>query len=367
MEHFISAQDRQCRLAFDKVLESSSQDLKVRDQYDRYKIWAANTGAGHTGQAYKKSLDYRLREAHQYRHQVVNVLKQLHQLLVEADSYISGKVEDDLSSSSDEGSEEGDLGPQEAVKWTLSDSEEEDAAPASEGGTRGSVLPLATATGLEWLSSDSRLKATLASIEMAVTYLYRIPVRESATYNRLKRYERSNNSEFDLYLQFDRLFVRDVFPTADDNLVSRLGKLVTDRRRILHYRQLYNDELQREVTNSENAVRLQRPDLSISILPDNSAPSESGNLTDVQPSTLPKSSLKASTFRPKEGQPPDTQQLLTSRISEADEVSSIAPTAVEDNLFIPARPKDTQGQELLDFVCPYCGVFKHIRSDRAWK
>jgi len=190
MEHFISAHDRQCRSGFDKVLQSSSQDSKIQDQYDRYKIWAINTGASHTGQAYKKSLDYRLREAHQYRDQIVNVLKQLHQLLLDADSYITGDVEDELLSSSDGGSDVGDPGQQATVKWTLSDSEEEDAASASERGARASVPPLTTATGLEWLSSDSRLKATLASIEMAVAYLYRIPVRESATYNRLKRYEK---------------------------------------------------------------------------------------------------------------------------------------------------------------------------------
>lgn len=356
MENFISAQHKQCRLAFDKILEASPQDLKIRDQYDRYKIWAANTGAGHTGQAYKKSLDYRLREAHHYRDQIVNVLKQLHQFLVEAESYITGKVDDDLSSSSDEVSEEGDLAMQETVKWTLSDSEEDDIGSQQDDDPRGSVLVQPTATGLEWLSSASRLKATLASIEMTVTYLYRIPVRESATYNRLKRYEKSNQSEFDLYVHFDRLFVRDVFPNASESLVFRLGKLVTNRRRILHYRQLYNEELQREVVNSEDASRLQRPIHTVPVSSSNPTKPEFDNFTDIQPSTLPKSSLKASTFRPKEDLPPDTGQLLSSGVSEADEVSSIAPTVVEDNLVIPARPQDSQGQELLDFVCPYCGV-----------
>jgi hypothetical protein len=367
MENFISAQDKQCRLAFDQILESAPQDLKIRDQYDRYKIWAANTGAGHAGQAYKKSLDYRLREAYHYRNQIVSVLKQLHQFLVEAESYVTGKVEDDLSSSSDEGSEVGDLAMQEALKWTLSDSEEDDVGSDHDSGPRGSVLPQTPATGLEWLSSASRLKATLASIEMTVTYLYRIPVRESATYNRLKRYEKSNHSEFDLYLHFDRLFVRDVFPTANESLVFRLGKLVTDRRRILYYRQLYNEELQREVANSEDAGRLRKPTHMAPVLPGDPTTSDFDNFTDIQPSTLPKSSFKASTFHPKEDRPPDKGHLLTSGISEVDEVSSIAPTVVEDNLVIPARPKDSQGQDLLDFVCPYCGVFKHIRSNPAWK
>ncbi|KAK5047951.1 hypothetical protein LTR84_006141 [Exophiala bonariae] len=369
MENFISAQDRQCRLAFDKILEISPKNLKIQDDYDRYKIWAANTGASHTGQTYKKSLDYRLREAQQYRDKVVDVLKQLHQFLVDAESYVSGKVEDDLSSSSDEASGDDGLTTHENVKWTLSDSEEDgDTTSAKDGDCCDSALPQVMATGLEWLASDSRLESTLASIEMAITYLYRIPVREPANYNRLKRYERTDDGEFNMYSYFDQRFVHDAFPNAKDSITSRLGKLVTNRRRILRYRQLYNDDLQREAVQSGEASHLQRQIHHASDLsPNDPTVPESDNHTQKQPRSLPKSSLKASTFRPIDSKPLDTDHLLSSAISEADEASSIAPTVVEEHLVLPARPKDRQGQELSDFVCPYCGVFKHLRSDRAWR
>ena len=75
METFISVHDKHCRLAFLKLIEASERDQKASDQYDRYKIWASNVGAGHTGQTYKKSLDYQLRETHLYRDQIINILK----------------------------------------------------------------------------------------------------------------------------------------------------------------------------------------------------------------------------------------------------------------------------------------------------
>ena len=42
----------------------------AQDAFDRYKLWAGNVGAMHTGTRYKSSLDYRLREASFYTDQV---------------------------------------------------------------------------------------------------------------------------------------------------------------------------------------------------------------------------------------------------------------------------------------------------------
>ena len=41
-----------------------------RDAFDRYKLWAGNVGAIHSGIKYNLSLDYRLREASFYKDQV---------------------------------------------------------------------------------------------------------------------------------------------------------------------------------------------------------------------------------------------------------------------------------------------------------
>lgn len=50
--------------------------------------------------------------------------------------------EDDLSSSSDEGSEGGNPGVQDIIKWTLSDSEEDDTGSEQHCEPRDSVLPI---------------------------------------------------------------------------------------------------------------------------------------------------------------------------------------------------------------------------------
>ena len=44
----------------------------ARDAFDRYKLWAGNVGAMHSGSKYTMSLDYRLREASFYRQQVLS-------------------------------------------------------------------------------------------------------------------------------------------------------------------------------------------------------------------------------------------------------------------------------------------------------
>ena len=82
MVEFVSALDKKCRARFEHLLdlarrvqmtthpESRIQESAVADEYDRYKIWSANNGAAHSGVDYKKSLDYRLREALFYKEKV---------------------------------------------------------------------------------------------------------------------------------------------------------------------------------------------------------------------------------------------------------------------------------------------------------
>ena len=61
-------------LTFIDVLGSpyySDDQNEARDVFDKYKLWAGNVGAMHSGAKYKMSLDYRLREASFYREQVL--------------------------------------------------------------------------------------------------------------------------------------------------------------------------------------------------------------------------------------------------------------------------------------------------------
>lgn len=372
MEEFISSQDRKCRQAFHALLISpldAEHRTHVIDEFDRYKIWAANFGAAHSGPNYQKSLDYRLRKAPAYKEQILAILMRLEQLLDQAHAYATGTSNDQVLHQDSSDDELDDDDPHASNSWALTDSEDEDDPTDSIKTLESHPGPQAKATGLEWLSREysSRLQPTVQSINFTITCLYRIPVRETASETRLRRHHDYKSQEFDMYAHFDQLFVRDAFPLADQNVVSRLAKLITERRRVLRYRQQHNDELQRESVESQDAkkyvssVVVPMKDVSKVALHNTAG-------TERPSSTIPKSSLKASTFHPQEGLALDSQNLLPGASSDADDVSSIAATIVkEEMVLVPPRPRDFQGKEREDFICPYCCVSRHIRSSHAWR
>src|ERR1700733_4383257 len=87
MGEYISAVDKQCKVHFPAFVEAIhvhqnwiTQDIRLSDaldEFDRYKVWAANVGAAHSGASYMKSLDYRLREAQYYKEKVSRVRVQI--------------------------------------------------------------------------------------------------------------------------------------------------------------------------------------------------------------------------------------------------------------------------------------------------
>lgn len=48
----------------------------LEDELDKYKVWASNVGAAHSGPTFKYSLEYRLREATLFRDQVWGTCRQ---------------------------------------------------------------------------------------------------------------------------------------------------------------------------------------------------------------------------------------------------------------------------------------------------
>jgi hypothetical protein len=65
-----------CIDAFQNLLPETAVELDgqaIHDAFNRYRVWAGNVGAIHSGQQWKKSLDYRLREAAFYRVQVLKI------------------------------------------------------------------------------------------------------------------------------------------------------------------------------------------------------------------------------------------------------------------------------------------------------
>lgn len=69
-----------CHFAFERLIEALQNPVRdyrgqlpvheVQEEFDKYKIWAGNVGAGHFGKRHEISLDYRLREAKFLKDQV---------------------------------------------------------------------------------------------------------------------------------------------------------------------------------------------------------------------------------------------------------------------------------------------------------
>jgi hypothetical protein len=80
MEPLISEAHAKCFLSFTRLVSAiRNPEYNFRDEaplkdileeFDRYKLWAGNVGAAHSGKRYQISLDYRLREASFYKTQV---------------------------------------------------------------------------------------------------------------------------------------------------------------------------------------------------------------------------------------------------------------------------------------------------------
>lgn len=83
MTTFISARHHDCLRYFHELLElllvPDHRTLRnqLSEELDRYRIWAANLGVGFNGTEFKRSLDYRLKEAATYKEAVSTTIQPL--------------------------------------------------------------------------------------------------------------------------------------------------------------------------------------------------------------------------------------------------------------------------------------------------
>ena len=78
MAIYISTEHLKCFELFVRLVEAIpksdyASQIPVKEalvEFDRYRVWSGNIGAGHRGKSYKRSLDYRLREASFYKEKV---------------------------------------------------------------------------------------------------------------------------------------------------------------------------------------------------------------------------------------------------------------------------------------------------------
>ncbi|KAL8656992.1 MAG: hypothetical protein Q9226_002363 [Calogaya cf. arnoldii] len=182
--------------------EKKHEGLSIPDWEDergRLRVWAANIGAHQTGQS---SLDFRLRDSSQIQQQIIRLLENLIRHLEDARTVLREGEDSDVESIN--GSESGDEEPQ---------------------------------SELQQLRSNV---ASLIKCLFEISVLIRKPARHDVRI-------RSKDIDLAAYEWVDLRHVKDKFPKADDEIVSRLGHAITYRRKYLKYRERHAAKLRQGI------------------------------------------------------------------------------------------------------------------------
>jgi len=410
MAEIVSSAHARCFFAFESLIRALKQPARdfqdqisprdVHNEFDKYTIWAGNVGAAHSGKRYEISLDYRLREASFLREQVLKLLSTLEAKVSTAAGLIRGErkpfEEEQPGESDSEVSISSDLGiDQEEGAKEFEDSPWEISSDSSNGGGSSpqywqthpksdeprvscSSPPKTTArSGLSvGCSPILELPRLVESIKFTITCLYRLPIRRPAPLDRIKHRTSIDSA---VYQHFDVLYVKDKFPNLQLQAATRLGKMITRRRQILHYREAHRQSLDVARVQPKIAPGSEAPPTSFII--------EGGSKVTVEdrgsqptPSQLALSRAASShfTLRSKATtvRPEDLKFLISKdhmdtlfAPSVAESKSSMASSYARKDIRVdvPSRPKNDDGQELERFECPYCLLTKNVSNDRRWK
>jgi hypothetical protein len=369
-------------LAYGSHAREQKALVQIQDDFDRYIVWANNVGAPFRGSDYKRSLDYRLREAGSHKEAVSQILLRIESLLQQLSTSLQDGDEphtviEPLAPSS-EGDEAAIGDDDKDSSWSLSSDESLDLRlPSLETPqTKPSAVSFrlaanwpSTPTNLAY-NSSSRLETLLRSLKLSLSLLYKIPIRRFPTSEKAQHLARRYHIDLSYFQPFDVAFVRDLFPDAGEPLTLRLGCTITRRRLILEAQAHRNRELKCEAYDSAQAPK------SILQLPDRESPASSIPAPCEDPITQREcaasavaTSLKATTFREAGPLNLGGLSLLEPAPSQvAESVSSVAMTrAAQDEIFVPPRPLNKHGSEMENFECPFCCTLVHIRGPRRWK
>ena len=177
------------------------------------------------------------------------------------------------------------------------------------------------------------------SLKLTITSLYKIPIRRPTPDERLDRWAKASTKELSLWDHDDFTRVRDAFDQADEKLLRRLGRFNTRRRLLIQYRQAQHERLKRDLGGSEEQIS-------------DSKSIQESDATKFKPPTHEFYSENTKTFEVK---------------SLSDTLSSFARTQTGGGLpVLPSPPEGPYGEDLEDFLCPYCCVVCHITSSHDW-
>lgn len=234
--------------------------------------------------------------------------------------------------------------------------------PAISSSEQTTLVP--TETKERHTKADTEMGQAREAIKDIVVSLYKIStvIRRPLPSD---RHIKSTQTNVQHFAEFDQRYVSDKFPTANFEIIARLGRGITRRRQLLEYHELHAQRIN-IAAKSEPSAHKETDPVELDKLPGIST--RIGTTPPVQ-NTLSQAagtafipSTKATTFVPR------NPMIVEEIQSVADTTSSYQSTASgHETVMIPPRPRDLDGEELEDFECPYCHVLCNIRSSTSWK
>lgn len=277
---------------FDYKYEEDVLSISWTDELGRLRVWAANIGAHQTGQS---SLDFRLLDASHISHQITRLLQDLDGILEDIKRELSG---DHVEASG-----------------TVASSNDEDAWPNGEGST-------------------SEVQQLYEEVVNVVDCLYKMSmlIRRPAQHDVLLG---SHKSDAAAFKPFDREHVRNKFPNADNVIIQRLGRAITQSRKYLKYRDRHHAKLGKGV---DDVLCIQ---------------GAQGTVTNSLSETI------ATDFENLKIDFEDTTS--NSGVSQ----TTYAPSLTDGgSITIPPPPKESAAGK--EFECPYCFFLIEINSKGSW-
>lgn len=380
-----------CYEAFQRAcaISDGGEPSELPDQFDRYKLWAGNVGAAHSGHTYALSLDYRLREASFYKEQVTRLLIILCRHLNKAAQLLSGERTPFEAFSSDRRLENADFLPDGAIipspeaddsSWEISSDSESDASFHPPPQRYQSSQPATGEEDTELLADSAsseglqELPQTLESVKLTVASLFKLPIRRPAPVDRLN--DRATD-ETSCFQPFDAMYIKDKFQGLEEQLATRLGSMITQRRQLLLYRKRHWQHLRTDCTEGSSTFHANwehgGPQRTIGNGDDtgSSMRSSTGQESRHDKSRIITTS-KATTLNINNGTRLHLDHL--GHLSVPTISQSVTETSIQASehtrqlrLNVPPRPKDPFGAPKDCFQCPYCHLVQVISSERTWR
>ncbi|KAL8994643.1 MAG: hypothetical protein Q9169_005444 [Polycauliona sp. 2 TL-2023] len=226
--------------------------------------------------------------------------------------------------------------------------------------------------------AGTELQELQHTISSYLSNLYHLSVfirRKPAPYDRLIK---SANIDTRCYEFFDESYVRDKFPKADRQLVERLGKAISKRRKYFIYRAQHRQKLAQQqrpdqalsgrgpkgpVWKGDDGISVQGK--TIQVARDTWAPSLVQSSVAKQSTTA--STLFVSNIASLGVRTSDQQSDAGTQTSYGTTASSTRP----DRLSLPPIPHSSEGHR--QFECPYCFTICQVRAsdpdqrEKEWK